>query len=325
MGWQSPFVIGMIGGGLVVLAGFVVIERWVAEPMFQLSLFTIRAFTWGNVAGLLASIGRGGLQFMLIIWLQGIWLPLHGFSFADTPLWAGIYMLPLTAGFMVSGPVSGLLSDRLGARPFATAGMVLAAVSFGLLMLLPADFAYPVFAVVILFNGVAMGMFTSPNVSSIMNSVPPRHRGVASGMRVTFMNVGMPLSIGLFFTLMIIGLNSTVPASMYAGLTANGVPKTAAHQLAALPPIGYLFASFLGYNPLQTLLKPVLGAIPPADAARLTGHSFFPSLIAEPFQHGLVLVLSFSICACLVAALASVLQGRRYIYSEAPTAAETAA
>jgi nitrate/nitrite transporter NarK len=210
-----------------------------------------------------------------------------------------------------------MLSDRYGARPFATGGMVLSALSFALLLLLRADFAYPVFALIIFLNGVGSGLFAAPNTAAIMNSVPARDRGVASGIRVTFMNVGMPLSIGLFFTLMIVGLNSTVPPALYGGLTANGVPAPIAHHLAGLPPISYLFASFLGYNPLQTLLGPVLGQVSAAAAARLTGSTFFPSLISTPFQHGLVLVLSFSIAASLVAAVASALRGGRFVHEEA--------
>jgi EmrB/QacA subfamily drug resistance transporter len=317
MGWTNPTVIAMVAAGVVLLIVFVAYEMRIEEPLFNLELFRIRAFTAGNIAGLLGAVARGGLQFMLIIWLQGIWLPLHGYDYTQTPLWAGIYMLPMTLGFLVAGPVSGMLSDRFGARPFATGGMVLSAVSFALLMLLPADFSYPVFAVLIFFNGVAMGLFASPNTAAIMNSVPARHRGVASGMRVTFMNVGMPLSIGLFFTLMIVGLNATVPSAMYSGLAGNGVPAPIAHKLAGLPPISYLFASFLGYNPLGTLLGPVLGQLPPAAVARLTGREFFPSLISGPFQHGLVLVLLFSIAASLVAAAASALRGGRFVHEEA--------
>ncbi|HKW07704.1 MAG TPA: MFS transporter [Candidatus Dormibacteraeota bacterium] len=317
MGWTNPFVLGMVTGGLLILALFAYWETRTRDPMFHLELFRIRAFTLGNVAGLLASVARGGLQFMLVIWLQGIWLPLHGYDYTQTPLWAGIYMLPLTIGFLVAGPISGILSDRFGARPFATGGMLLSAVSFAALLLIPADFAYPVFALIIFLNGVSMGLFASPNTAAIMNAVPARHRGVASGIRVTFMNVGLPLSIGLFFTLMIVGLNATVPTALYSGLTANGVPGPLAHRLAGLPPISYLFASFLGYNPLGALLGPVLGQLPPADAARLTGRTFFPSLISGPFQHGLVLVLGFSIAASLVAALASALRGGRYVHEEA--------
>ena len=319
MGWGNPSVIGLVAGGLLILAFFAFWETRTEDPLFHLELFRIRAFTLGNIAGLLGAVSRGGLQFMLIIWLQGIWLPLHGYDYTQTPLWAGIYMLPMTVGFLVAGPISGMLSDRYGARPFATGGMLLSALTFGLLMLLPADFWFPVFALLIFLNGVAMGLFASPNTAAIMNSVPARYRGVASGIRVTFMNVGMPLSIGLFFTLMIVGLNTTVPPALYSGLTGSGVPVTVAHRLAGLPPISYLFASFLGYNPLQTLLGPVLGQLAPADAARLTGNTFFPSLISGPFQHGLVLVLSFSIVASLVAALASALRGGRYVHEETAT------
>ena len=316
MGWGNPEVILLVAGGLAVLGVFAFWETRIKDPMFHLDLFSIRAFTLGNIAGMLGAIARGGLQFMLIIWLQGIWLPLHGYDYTQTPLWAGIYMLPMTVGFLVAGPVSGMLSDRYGARPFATGGMLLSAATFGALMLLPADFSYPVFAFLIFLNGVAMGLFASPNTAAIMNAVPAQHRGVASGIRVTFQNVGMPLSIGLFFTLMIVGLNQTVPAAMFSGLTANGVPAALAHHLAGLPPISYLFASFLGYNPLATLLGPVLQQLPPANAARLVGPSFFPSLISGPFQHGLVLVLSFSVAASLVAAAASALRGGRYVHEE---------
>ncbi len=317
MGWGNPLVLGLVFGGLVVLGLFAYWETRTPDPMFHLDLFKIRAFTLGNVAGLLGAVARGGLQFMLIIWLQGIWLPLHGYDYTQTPLWAGIYMLPLTVGFLVAGPISGILSDRYGARPFATGGMLLAAATFAALMLLPADFWYPVFALLIFLNGISMGLFAAPNTAAIMNAVPARHRGVASGIRVTFMNVGLPLSIGLFFTLMIVGLNQTVPPTLFSGLVANGVPSALAHRLAGLPPISYLFASFLGYNPLGALLGPVLGQLPPADAARLTSRTFFPSLISVPFQHGLVLVLSFSIAASLVAALASALRGGRYVHQEA--------
>jgi MFS family permease len=316
MGWGNPEVIGLVVGGIAVLAAFVFWETRIPDPMFHIDLFRIRAFTAGNLAGLLGSVARGGLQFMLVIWLQGIWLPLHGYNFTETPLWAGIYMLPLTFGFLVAGPISGVLSDRYGARPFATGGMILAAASFGLLMLLPADFSFPVFGTIIFINGAAMGLFASPNTAGIMNAVPARDRGVASGIRVTFMNVGLPLSIGLFFTLMILGLNQSVPSTLYGGLTSNGVPPAVAHQLSGLPPISYLFASFLGYNPLGTLLGPVLNALTPEQAARLTGPSYFPTLISGPFQHGLVLVLSFSIIASLIAAAASYMRGGKYVHEE---------
>jgi MFS family permease len=319
MGWTSPVVLTLMIGGLAILAAFTVVERRVAQPMFHLDLFRIRAFSAGNLAGLLASIARGGLQFMMIIWLQGIWLPLHGYSFERTPLWAGIYLLPLTIGFLVAGPLSGWLSDRYGARPFATGGMVIAAVAFGLLELLPADFSYPVFALLLLVNGIGSGLFTAPNTAGIMNSVPAGQRGVASGMRATFQNSGFVLSIGLFFSLMIAGLASALPTTLQSGLTANGVPAEVAARVANLPPVGSLFAAFLGYNPVQTLLGPqVLDSLPPARAAFLTGQTYFPQLISGPFAHGLRIVFTAAALLCLVAAVASWLRGGRYVHREAP-------
>ncbi|MDQ1505495.1 MAG: hypothetical protein QOD57_3222 [Actinomycetota bacterium] len=321
MGWTSPLVVSTIGGGLVLLALFAWIETRVEDPMFDLSLFRIRAFTAGNTASLLSSIGRGGLQFTLIIWLQGIWLPLHGYSFESTPLWAGIYMLPLTVGFLLAGPVSGWLSDRYGPRLFATGGMVLTAASFGLLMVLPVNFAYPAFMALLLLNGIGSGLFAAPNTTGIMNAVPARQRGAASGMRATFQNSGMVLSIGLFFSLMIAGLASTLPATMEQGLTANGVPPATAAHLAHLPPVGSLFAAFLGYNPMHTLLgDKVLAALPPDKAAFVTGKTFFPQLISSPFKHGLAIAFTASLLMCLVAAAASWLRGGRYVHDDAVVA-----
>jgi MFS family permease len=309
MGWGSPLVLALLGGGLAMLAGFVFAELRTEEPMFDLRLFRIRAFVAGNIASLLSSIGRGGLMFMLVIWLQGIWLPLHGYSFEDTPLWAGIYMLPLTAGFLIAGPLSGMLSDRLGARPFATGGMITAAVTFGLLMLLPVNFGYPWFALLLLSNGLAMGLFAAPNSAGVMNSVPPNRRGVASGMKATFTNAGMTLSIGLFFTIMVVGLSSSLPASLSRGLTAAGLSHAAAAKVAGLPPVSVLFAAFLGYNPMQQLLGPALKALSPARQATVTGHAFFPGLISGPFHHGLAIVFTFALTMCLIAAGASWLRG----------------
>src|SRR4051812_21549853 len=231
------------------------------------------------MAGLLSSIGRGGLQFMLIIWLQGIWLPLHGYSFERTPLWAGIYMLPLTGGFLLARPLSGWLSDPHRAPPLATGGMLVAALSFGLLMLLPANFGFPIFAVLLLMNGVGMGLFAAPNTTGVMNSVPARQRGAASGMRATFQNTGMVLSIGVFFSLMILGLSSTLPSSMSTGLRENGVAPATAERISHLPPVGSLFAAFLGYNPMEKLLGSQEAAgVNDVQWKTLTGKTFFPHL-----------------------------------------------
>jgi MFS family permease len=317
MGWSSPAVLFELLGGVALLVIFAFIELRVPDPMFHLDLFRIRAFTAGNAASLLSSIGRGGLQFMLIIWLQGIWLPLHGYSFIDTPLWAGIYMLPLTAGFLIAGPAAGWLSDRYGARPFSVGGMLLAALSFGLLMLLPANFSFSVFAFLLLMNGIGMGLFAAPNVTGIMNSVPSSQRGAASGMRATFQNTGMVLSIGLFFSLMIVGLSSTLPTTMRAALVRDGVPEATAQKIADEPPVGSLFAAFLGYNPMEKLVgQQTLSQLPPDKADDITGSHFFPQLISEPFIDGLRIAFTASMIMCLIAAWASWLRGGRYVAEE---------
>ena len=317
MGWTSPLVLSTLSAGAVLLAVFAVIETKVAEPMFRLALFRIRAFSAGSLSTLLASIGRGGLMFMLIIWLQGIWLPEHGYDFARTPLWAGIYMLPLTAGFLIAGPASGFLSDRFGARPFASGGMLAAAASFGLLELLPIDFPYWAFAVLLLLNGLAMGAFAAPNRAGVMNSLPPEHRGVGSGMNSTFQNAAQVLSIGIFFTLMIVGLASSLPGALYHGLVVHGVPRADAARVSHLPPVSTLFAAFLGYSPIAHLVGGgVLAHVSTAQRHVLTGRGFFPSLISGPFRNGLHTAFDFSIIACLVAAGASWLRGGRYVHGQ---------
>ncbi|MCF8608501.1 MFS transporter, partial [Gordonia sp. HY442] len=251
MGWGNPLVLAGLIGGFVVLAIFVWIETRVESPLFELSLFRNRSFTAGNAANLMGSIGRGGLQFILIIWLQGIWLPQHGYDYSQTPLWAGIYMVPMTIGFLLVAPVSGALSDKLGTKWFTTIGMLITAGTFVALIMLPVDFAYPAFAVVLLINGVGMGLFASPNRAEVMNSLPASSRGSGAGMMTTFQNAAMVLSIGLFFSLMIAGLSSGLPDAMFSGLTANGVPADQANAVANLPTVGILFAAFLGYNPIQ--------------------------------------------------------------------------
>ncbi|MCL2543561.1 MAG: MFS transporter [Nocardioidaceae bacterium] len=325
MGWTNPWVLTALIGGAAVLVLFCVIETRVAEPMFHIGLFKVRAFAFGNLASLLASLGRGGLMFVLIIWLQGIWLPQHGYSFERTPLWAGIYMLPLTVGFLVAGPVSGYLSDRFGALLFATGGMLVAALSFVWLMELPVNFSYWQFAAALLLNGLGMGLFASPNRAGIMNSLPARQRGVGAGMTATFQNAAMVLSIGIFFSLMITGLSSSLPHTMQSGLTAQGVPAAQAHRIAGLPAVSVLFASLLGYNPVQTLLGPAtLSHLSTAHQQYLTGRSFFPQLISGPFADGLGVAFGFAIAACLVAAAASAMRGGRYVHVEEPAADATA-
>ena len=310
MGWTSPRVIAEIGGGIVMLIVFCFIETRVEQPMFHLDLFKNRAFTLGNLASLLSGIGRGGLQFVLIIWLQGIYLPRHGYSYADTPLWAGIYLLPLVAGMLFAGPIAGALSDRMGPRPFAVSGMLLAAASFLLLALLPVNFSYPVFALVIILNGLGMGIFFSPNRASIMNSLPANQRGAGGGMAATFMNSAMVLSIGIFFSLMIVGLSGGLHHSLYEGLRAHGVSNAAASKAANLPPVATLFAAFLGYNPVQTLLGSGIHSVSAAQQHILLGHTFFPSVISSPFSSALSSAFTFGLAACFIAALASLVPAK---------------
>jgi MFS family permease len=312
-GWGSVKVLALLGSGLASLIAFLFIESRVEQPMFRLPLFKIRAFTFGSLSTFLSAVARGGLMFILIIWLQGIWLPEHGFNYNDTPLWAGIYILPLTIGLLLAGPASGYLSDRYGQRPFATGGMLATAAGFVLLLLLPTDFSYPLFAAVLALIGISMGMFASPNRAAVMNSLPPGDRGAGGAMNQTFQNSAQVISIGVFFTLMIIGLASTLPATMAAGLEAHGVSAAVANQTAHLPPVSILFAAFLGYNPIQHLLGPVALAHAGAhNAAILTGRSFFPHLISAPFRTGLHAAFYFAIAACLVGAAASLMRGAPY-------------
>ena len=318
MGWTSPLVLSCLLGGLALLAGFCVIEVRVEEPMFHLDLFRIRAFAAGNLAALLAAMARGGLQFILIIWLQGIWLPEHGYDFSRTPLWAGIYMLPLIFGLLAAGPASGWLSDRFGARPFATGGVLVAATSFALLIVLPVDFSYVWFALILLLNGIGMGLFQSPNTAGVMNSLPPGQRGAGAGMLATFNVSSSVLSIGVFFTLMIVGLAGGLPHATQSGLVVHGVSPAEATRISHLPPVATLFAAFLGYNPVKTLLGPhVLHKLSPANAHTLTGRGFFPHLISSPFHTALVYAFVFAIVASVVAAAASLMRGGKYVHVDA--------
>jgi len=322
MGWTSPSVMTEILGGLGLLAVFAVIETRVPHPMFRLTLFRIRAFTAGNIASGLASLSRGGLMFMLIIWLQGIWLPLHGYSYSSTPLWAGIYMVPLTIGFLLAGPLSGHLADRHGARPFATGGLLLVALTFFLLQLLPVNFGYPIFATLIFFNSVGMGLFIAPNQTGIMNSLPSNQRGAGAGMAATFNSSAQVLSIGIFFTLMILGLSASLPSTLFHGLVAQGVQAGTATRVSHLPAVGSLFAAFLGYNPMATLLGPAaLHHLTTAQAQYITGRSFFPHLISAPFGKGLQKAFDFAAFVCMLGAVASLLRGGKYHYTEPGVAA----
>ena len=315
MGWFAPKVLLGFAVAVLSLVVFFILETRVAQPMFNLRLFKIRAFSMGSGAGFLAATARGGLQFMLIIWLQGIWLPIHGYAYDATPLWAGIYLLPLTIGFLIAGPLSGWISDRRGARALSTVGMLIFGASFIGLLLVPTDFRYLWFSVLVLVNGIGGGMFSAPNATAVMNSVPAESRGSAAGIQAAFMNSGMVLSIGIFFSLMIVGLSRALPNSMYLGLTSHGVSSAQAHHIADLPVVGSLFASFLGYNPLQSLLGTQTAThLTNSQWATLTGKHFFPNLIAQPFHQGLVIVFTMAVAMALLGALFSALRGTRYIH-----------
>lgn len=312
-GWTNPKVLAAIIGGLALLVVFCLVELRVPQPMVDVRLFRSAAFGMGNLAGLMSSVGRGGLQFMLIIWLQGIWLPLHGYSFESTPLWAGIYLLPATFGFLAAAPIAGSLADRFGARPFTVGGMVLMAVTFVALLLIPVNFDYWVFAVLVFLNGLGGGIFTAPNTAAIMSSVPASQRGAASGVRATFFNAGSSLSIGIFFSLMILGLAATLPDAMSRGLQQQGVSAAVANEVANTPPVGSLFAAFLGYNPIAELLAPHNALQQPGvNAEVLTGKTFFPNLIIEPFHSGLVVVFGAAALMMVIGAIASMFNPGRY-------------
>jgi MFS family permease len=315
MGWGNPLVIAELAVGALLLVVFVFVEGHVPDPMFRLELFRIRMFTAGNIAGFLSSLARGGLQLILIVWLQGIWLPLHGISFQDAPLWAGICLLPMTVGFLIAGPLCGNLSDRLGARYFSTGGMLLSAAAFAIFLLVPADFDYVPFGLLLLALGIGQGSFAAPNTASIMNAVPPEHRGAASGMRATFQNVAQSLSMTLIFTLVIAGLSASLPGAMHGHLMAAGVPDQLATKLSGIPPIGALFAAFLGYNPMATLIPAnVLATLSAPTQATILGNSFFPQLLAAPFLDGLRLAFAVCVVLSIASAAASWMRGRRYIH-----------
>ncbi len=309
-GWRSPGVILALSMGVISLIAFLIVESKVENPMFRIPLFRIRAFAFGTISTFLVSVSRGGLMFMLIIWLQGIWLPLHGFAFSATPLWAGIYMLPLTLGFLIAGPTSGYLSDRFGQRIFATVGPIGTAVAFVLFLHMQVLFAYSTFFIVLLLSGLSQGVFASPNRAAVMNSLPPSARGVGGAMNSTFQNSAQVFSIGIFFSLMIAGLSRTLPRTLRQGLVSHGVSLAVADKIASLPPVSVLFSALLGFNPVQKLLgTKVLASLPSVDRTALIGKSFFPKLISLPFQSGLREAFIFAVVACIIAAAVSLFRG----------------
>lgn len=305
-GWSNPLVQAGIVVGFILLALFIFIETKATDPMFDLSLFKIEAFAAGNLSLFLAGIARGGLQFMLVIWLQGVWLPLHGVNFENTPLQAAIVMSPLIIGFLIAGPLSGYLSDKRGAKFFTTAGMVINLIGFLALAALPPNFSYIPFAAIIFFLGIGQGMFNSPNTAWVMSAVPPEYRGVTSGIRATLINVAFMFSMVIFFSLLVTGISTTLPSALYNGLVAQNVSSATATQISRLPPTEALFAAFLGYNPMKTLIPAdVLSALPKENMEMILGTNFFPNLISKPFIDGMQIVLYVGAFISLIAAIAS--------------------
>jgi MFS family permease len=323
MGWSSPWVIASLTAGVGLIIAFPFIEQHVPEPMFRLELFKIRMFSVSNIAQFLGAMARGGVMIMLIILLQGIWLPLHGYSYESTPFWAGIFMIPMTIGFVLAGPTSGWLSDKHGARLLATMGMFITGVTFIAFAFLPADFAYLTFGSVLFIMGVGNGLFASPNTASIMNSVPPEHRGAASGMRATLQNCGQTMSLAIFFTIIIVSLSNNLPGALASAVTSAGAPSQLAQVFSSTPATGALFAAFLGYNPVQTILNTlppaVVSAIPAATIQHLTGTTFFPNAISSPFMTALKEAFIVGAIMCFLAAVFSALRGRKYIHGQSET------
>jgi len=310
LGWGNPYVIASLTSGIGLLVAFVYAETKVKYPMFRLELFKIRLFAAANIASFLRSVAYGGLMIMLVIFLQGIWLPLHGIPYSETPFWAGVYTIPLMLGFVTMGPISGWLSDKYGSRLLATLGMVIVGVGFLLLTTLPYDFNYLEFGLMIFLIGIGNGMFASPNTASIMNSVPPQHRGVASGMRSTLQNAGQTMSIAIFFTIVIVSLTSSLPSALQNAFIQAGAPQLA--PLAQhIPVTGALFAAFLGYDPVKTMLAslPPGVTVPPSVVAVMEQRTWFPTAIAPAFMYALRNAFYISAVLVFIAAIASVLRG----------------
>jgi EmrB/QacA subfamily drug resistance transporter len=312
MGWTDPYVISCLAVGTALLVAFPFIEMKIKDPMFRLDLFRVRAFSAGNFAGLLASIGRGGVQLMLIILLQGIWLPLHGYSYQSTPFWSGLYITPMLIGFVIMGPISGRISDRRGAKALATMGMVVTAAGFIALSFIPFNFSFYEFAAIIFVMGFGGGMFAAPNTAAIMNASPAEHRGAASGMRATLQNVGQTASLAVFFSIVLIALASSLPGALASAVTNAGAPQLAP-VFQNIPPTNALFAAFLGYNPVASILgvlpPSAVSSIPQSTRTYLTGQTFFPNAIAPAFMSALRITFYIGAALSIVAAVASLLRG----------------
>jgi MFS family permease len=325
-GWSNPYVMAGLGFGAASLVTFPFIERKVKYPMLKLNLFRIRSFAAGIFASFLASIARGGVEITLSILLQAIWLPLHGISYVDTPFWAGIYLLPLSMGFVTMGPLSGTLSDKYGARGLSTLGMLITAGTFVGLALLPYNFSYLQFGFLIYAQGLGMGMFASPNLASIMNSVPAESRGTVGGTASTMRNTGMVASIAAFFAVIIVFLSKDLPSAFSSALIQAGVPSQSLHYFTSLSPTESLFAAFLGYNPMQSVLnglpQSVTATLNDGTIKTVTGLHWFPQAISGAFISSVQIAFYISALLCCLAAAASALRGKKYLHEASTTASK---
>jgi MFS family permease len=314
MGWSNPLVVGCLalGGGLLIIFPF--IEKRVQDPMFRVEFFKNRAFSAGSLAAFISALSRGGVMLMLVILLQAVWLPLHGFSYQDTPFWAGIYMIPMSLGFVSAGPVSGYVSDRKGARGLASGGMFLLCGIFLILSTLPYNFTYPTFAGALYLMGIAFGMFASPNTSSIMGTVPPERRSTAAGMLFTIQNTGTTVGLTVLFTEVVSALGMSLPNAMATALTSAGAPQLTPY-LSTIPPTIALFAAFLGYNPMHEMiarLPTLVGVHLNAQVvATITTTTWFPNAIAPSFMDALHLALYLNAGLAVVAGVASLMRGKK--------------
>ncbi len=319
MGWNNPWVQTSMISGLISLVLFIFVETRVEAPMFRLDLFKYRSFAFANLASLLISLAQAGMMFMIILLLQGIWLPLHGYSYSSTPFWAGIYMIPLTLGIIVLGPISGILSDKYGPRGIATTGTILAALAFLILAMLPYNFTVGPFALALFLMGGGIGMFMAPNQAAIMNSVPAQVRGVASGMMYTINNTAMTSSMAIFFTIVILGLTQRLPGTITSSLNHIGA-NNLVPLMSNLPPTAGLFSAFLGFNPVSSILNalpaPIVAFIPHSTFNTLIGTTWFPSTLATAFMPALQTSFYIGAFLCIIATIFSVLRGKRYIHED---------
>jgi MFS family permease len=322
MGWGDPWVLAsmLVGAGLLVV--FVIVESFVSQPMFKMNLFRTRQFAFGSIAGMLQSMGMGGVMFMMIILLQGVWLPLHlpaNVPFSQIPFYAGIYMIPMMAGFVIFGPISGAISDKIGARLLGTVGMLLGAAAFLIFTTFTYNFSYPEFGATLFLMGAGMGLFAAPNITAVMNSVAPQERGAASGMRTTLQNTGQTASMGIFFTIVLIGLSTRLGPSFATSLQTAGAPILIP-VFNKIPATSALFSAFLGYNPMQVILSflpsTFSSLLSPSALATLYSKHWFPLALAPAFMSSLDDSFYIGAALFVAAALLSAFRGKRYIHGE---------